>query len=196
MKNIKTYESFFDFFKKKNYDPVSIRHILDCLLPITDSEGDIKSWSKGDVVDGMFVEESQLGGGKSDHDEFLDYIIRDARHADTGGLEIRNNIAYFKMQYAQREWNDGRMLRNGQTWQGISDDEMASIMKECQETLEGFDCKMTFFIGRGVSEGRSWDTEFSDFSKMIEKTVNKMESGKECIRNITVKIEALGGFEN
>ena len=196
MKTIKTYEGFFDFFKKKNYDPVSIRHILDCLLPITDREGDIKSWLSGYDLDGIFADESQIVKSKSDHDGFLNNVLRDARRADTGGLEIIGNVSYFWMQYAQREWNDGRMLRNGQTWQGISDDEMSSIMKECQETLDGFDCKMTFFIGRGVGEGRSWDTEFSDFSKMIDKTVNKMEYGQECVRNITVKIEALGGFEN
>jgi hypothetical protein len=68
-------------------------------------------------------------------------------------------------------------------------------MKECQETLEGFDCQMTFFIGRGGDEGRTWDTEFSDINKMVEKTVKRMEYGKDCIRNITVKIKALGGIE-
>jgi hypothetical protein len=68
-------------------------------------------------------------------------------------------------------------------------------MKECQETLEGFDCQMTFFIGRGSNEGRTWDKEFSDINKMVEKTVKRMEYGKDCIRNITVKIKALGGIE-
>jgi len=40
-------------------------------------------------------------------------------------------------------------------------------MKECQETLDGFDCKMTFFIGKGVDEGRTWDTEFSDINQPL-----------------------------
>jgi hypothetical protein len=79
----------------------------------------------------------------------------------------------------------------------ISDDEVNSIMKECQETLEGFDCQMTFFIGRGMSEGRSWDTEFSDINKMVNKTVKNVQYGSNvnCIRNIIVKIKALGGIE-
>jgi hypothetical protein len=69
-------------------------------------------------------------------------------------------------------------------------------MKECQETLDGY-CKMTFFIGKGVDEGRTWDTEFSDINKMISKTINKLDYSytRDCVRNITVKIKALGGIE-
>jgi hypothetical protein len=74
-------------------------------------------------------------------------------------------------------------------------------MKECQETLEGFDCQMTFFIGRGGDEGRTWNTEFSDINKMILKTIHRIEGGRvpydrDCVRNITVKIKALGGIES
>ena len=37
MKNIKTYEGFFDFFKKKSkYEPVSMENITDCLLDLID----------------------------------------------------------------------------------------------------------------------------------------------------------------
>ena len=56
---------------------------------------------------------------------------------------------------------------------------------------------MTFFIGRGMSEGRAWDTEFSDINKMVNKTVKNVQYGSnvDCIRNIMVKIKALGGIE-
>ncbi len=195
MKNIKTYEGFFDFFKKKNYDPISIRQILDCLLPITDCES-IKSPLNGDRPDGIFVQRDKIVK-QSDHDQFMDDMLRG--DADTGGLEISGNVAYFRLQYCPNNWNDGRYGRTGSDWSGISDDEVNSIMKECQETLEGFDCQMTFFIGRGDDEGRTWDTEFSDINKMVEKTVKRMEYRyyvvEDCVRNITVKIKALGGIE-
>jgi hypothetical protein len=191
MKNIKTFEGFFDFFKNKNYDPISIRQILDCLLPITDCDS-IKSPLKGDRPDGIFVDRSDVVGKQSDHDQFMDDMLR---RNDTGGLEISGNIAHFNLQYCPNSWNDGRYMQQGSDWSGISDDEVNSIMKECQETLEGFDCQMTFFIGRGMGEGRVWDTEFSDINKMVEKTVKRMEYGKDCVRNITVKIKALGGIE-
>ena len=199
MKNIKTYEGFFDFFKKKNYDPITIRQILDCLLPITDCD-DIKSPLKGDRPDGIFVSQDVIIGRKSDHDQFMDDMLR-RNAADTGGLEISGNIAYFKLQYCPNSWNDGRYMQQGSDWNGISDDEVNSIMKECQETLEGFDCQMTFFIGKGSDEGRTWDTEFSDINKMILKTIHRIEWGRvpyarDCVRNITVKIKALGGIES
>jgi hypothetical protein len=198
MKNIKTYEGFFDFFKKKNYDPISIRHILDCLLPITDCES-IKSPLNGDRPSGIFVDRSDVVGKKSDHDQFMNDMLRG--DVDSGGLEISGNIAFFNLQYCPNSWNDGRYRRAGADWSGISDDEVNSIMKECQETLEGFDCQMTFFIGRGGDEGRTWNTEFSDINKMILKTIHRIEGGRvpyarDCVRNITVKIKALGGIES
>jgi hypothetical protein len=198
MKNIKTYEGFFDFFKKKNYDPISIRQILDCLLPITDCDS-IKSPLKGDRPDGIFADRSDVVGKQSDHDQFMDDLLR-RNAADTGGLEISGNISFFNLQYCPNSWNDGRYRRAGADWSGISDDEVNSIMKECQETLEGFDCQMTFFIGRGGDEGRTWNTEFSDINKMILKTIHRIEGGRvpyarDCVRNITVKIKALGGIE-
>ena len=171
MINLKTYEGFFDFFKKKNYDPISIGNLLDCLLPLTDVEK-IKSDLTGNTTDGIFTsietvtkEEYSLG------------------RSDMGKFYVGENILFFHMQYSPVEFG------------AISDDEVNSIMKECQETLEGFDCQMTFFIGRGMSEGRAWDTEFSDINKMVDKTVKKMQYGKDCIRNIIVKIKALGGIE-
>jgi len=182
VKNIKTYEGFFDFFKKKNYDPISIRHILDCLLPLTDVEK-IKSDLTGNTTDGIFtstetVTKEEYSSGRSDMGKFY----------------VAENIFFFHLQYSPVEVK-GNLI--GVEFGAISDDEVNSIMKECQETLEGFDCQMTFFIGRGMSEGRSWDTEFSDINKMVNKTVKNIQYGSNvnCIRNIIVKIKALGGIE-
>ena len=195
MKNIKTFEGFFDFFKNKNYDPISIRQILDCLLPITDCES-IKSPLKGDRPDGIFVGRDRIVKGSLSFDQDYEDLMNDMlRRNDTGGLEISGNIAFFNLQYCPNSWNDGRYLRAGSDWNGISDDEVNSIMEECQETLEGFDCQMTFFIGKGSDEGRTWDTEFSDINKMIDKTIKRMDNEYNGVRNITVKIKALGGIE-
>lgn len=94
------------------------------------------------------------------------------------GLKIiGDNIATFKLQYSPNK---------------ISDNEVSDILKNCQAYLSGFDCKMTFFMGRGKSEGTTWDKEFSDLNKMVNQTVNRMKYGKDCIRNITVKIKSKG----
>ena len=188
MINLKTYEGFFDFFKKKNYDPIPINHLLDCLLPLTDVEK-IKSDLTGNTTDGIFTsietvtkEEYSLG------------------RSDMGKFYVGENILFFHMQYSPVEVRRNYPMNyyyNGVEFAAISDDEVDSIMKECQYTLEGFDCQMTFFIGRGGDEGRSWDTEFSDINKMVNKTVKNVQYGSnvDCIRNIMVKIKALGGIE-
>jgi len=198
MKNLKTFEGFFDFFRKKNYDPISINHLLDCLLPITDNEK-IKSDLTRNTKDGIFPSYEVVAGGKN-------YIYFPKRFTDNGFYFVSSdsknfseenrlnevpNILFFHLQYSPD--NISSFLRGD--WSGISDDEVNSIMKECQETLEGFDCQMTFFIGRGGDEGTSWDTEFSDINKMVDKTVKRTEYSKDCIRNIIVKIKALGGIE-
>ena len=194
MINLKTYEGFFDFFKKKNYDPISINHLLDCLLPLTDVEK-IKSDLTDNTTDGIFPSYETTTGSKK-------YIYFPKRFTDNGFYFVSSdsgdsevpNIFFFHMQYSPVEVR-GNLI--GVEFGAISDDEVNSIMKECQETLEGFDCQMTFFIGRGMSEGRSWDTEFSDINKMVNKTVKNVQYGSNvnCIRNIIVKIKALGGIE-
>lgn len=180
MKNLKTFEGFFDFLKKKNYSKAKIQDILDCLLPLTDNES-IKSDLNGNVTDGIFhTIRSQM------------FSAYDCGRTDNGKFYVDENIFFFHMQYSPISHNYNYINNH---WIGISDDDVNNIMKECQDTLEGLDCKITFFIGRGVDEGRSWDTEFSDINKMVDKTVKRMEYGQNCVRNITVKINCLGGIE-
>lgn len=195
MRNLKTYEGFFDFFKKKNYDPISINQLLDCLLPLTDNDK-IKSELNGDRLSGIFPSDDYVFKNNtlsldSEHEKFINDALRDAGLINHR-LDIRGNVIAFKIQYSPIATDS--YLRN-QTWSGISDDEVDSIMKECQEILEGFDCQMTFFIGRGGDEGTSWDKEFWSVKTMVDRTVKRMDYGQDCIRNITVKIKALGGIE-
>jgi hypothetical protein len=200
MINLKTYEGFFDFFKKKNYDPIPINHLLDCLLPLTDVEK-IKSDLSDNTTDGIFPSYETTTGSKKYiyfpkrfTDNGFYFVTTDSKNfSEENRLSEVPNILFFHLQYSPV--NTSLFLRGD--WSGISDDEVNSIMKECQETLEGFDCQMTFFIGRGMSEGRAWDTEFSDINKMVNKTVKNVQYGSnvDCIRNIIVKIKALGGIE-
>ena len=201
MINLKTYEGFFDFFKKKNYDPISIGHLLDCLLPITDNDK-IKSELNGDRLSGIFPSDDYVFKNNtlsldSDHEKFINDTLRDAGLINHR-LDIRGNVIAFKIQYSPVEVRKNYPMNyyyDGVEFAAISDDEEDSITKECQETLEGFDCQMTFFIGRGGDEGTSWDKEFWSIKTMVDRTVKRMDYGKDCVRNIMVKIKALGGIE-
>jgi hypothetical protein len=173
MNKLKTYEGFFDFLKKNSKRDVTISEIIDCLYDIHD-ESRIKSEINEDnkPSSGIFHELSDIVDSRDNID----------------GLKIMGDIATFKIQYSPNDyssfgWNN---------FKGISDDEVSTILKNCQNHLSKYDCEMTFFIGKGLGlEGTTWDTEFSDLNKMIKKTVNKTEY-KDCIRNITIKIKANG----
>jgi hypothetical protein len=175
MNKLKTYEGFFDFLKKNSKRDVTISEIIDCLYDIHD-ESRIKSEINEDnkPSSGIFHELSDIYHNDINKSEGITVIGKD--------------IATFTIQYSQNDyssfgWNN---------FKGISDDEVSTILKNCQNHLSKYDCEMTFFIGKGLGlEGTTWDTEFSDLNKMIKKTVNKTEY-KDCIRNITIKIKANG----
>jgi hypothetical protein len=54
MKNIKTYEGFFDFLKKKRLTKVSFDEIMECLYDLTD-ETRIKNELNGVDLNGIFA---------------------------------------------------------------------------------------------------------------------------------------------
>lgn len=205
MKNLKTFEGFFDFFKKKKkYDSISIEHVMDFLLPIIDCDY-IKSDLKRDTIDGIF--------GNGCYTDYVNIIGNESYYSDKIHIEdgcfhmiktwdqYRNtpkdttNIIFFHLQYSPvKVYNP---LHNIEV-EPVSDDKVDEIIKEIQYNMDGI-CKVTFFIGYGVREGWASDKEFSDIKTMIEKTVNKSQTTVEIIersiRNITVKIEAPGGIE-
>lgn len=191
MNNLKTYEGFFDFLKKKKWDSISIEHVMDFLLPITDCE-EIKSDLTANTVSGIYTEPSHIIGNKS---YFSDKIyIRDGWfHIIKTWDQFRKtpkdmtNILFFHLQYCPVEMN---CFLNGIEFSPISDEKVDDIMKELQYDMDGI-CKLSFFIGFGRDEGRSYDKEFSDIKSMIKKT----SPGNQKIRNIIVKIEAPGGIE-
>ena len=84
MRNIKTYEGFFDFLKKKktkDFPPVSISEIEECLYDISDSDK-IKSKLNGHQTslhwtprkDVVFKRNNSLSLA-SDHEDFIDDFI-------------------------------------------------------------------------------------------------------------------------
>ena len=56
MKNIKTYEGFFDFLKKKEKKAVSFDEVMECLYDLTD-ESRIKNELNDARFDGIFADE-------------------------------------------------------------------------------------------------------------------------------------------
>jgi hypothetical protein len=197
MKVIKTYEGFFDFFKKKEKrEPVQLDELIECLYDLTD-EHRIKNELNGDRFDGIFADEDVVFKKRSSmgledgHDAFMnDELYRDKN------FKVRKNAIAFEMIYNPSE---------------ISDSEVNELLLDCRSKLEIYDCKISFFIGWGRAgfryqnpfykkalnsrhdEGYSSDKEWSDFMTMIDKTV-KRSPFPQRPRNITIKIESPSGF--
>jgi hypothetical protein len=169
---IKTYEGFFDFLKKKN--KVTFDDVIECLYDLTD-EHRIKNQLNfllhgRNSLSGIFY----YGKGLNHNDIMNDELYRDKP------FKIRGNSITFNMIYFPNE---------------ISDNEVNELLLDCKLKLKMYDCEMSFFIGWGDDEGGSSDKEWSDFLRMIGKTVMSPEFVFPQIqRNITVKIKSPSGF--
>ena len=179
MKNIKTYEGFFDFLKKKEKKVVSFDEVMECLYDLTD-ETRIKNELNDARFDGIFADEDRVVFKKRSSmslDDDWDAFMNDELYRDKH-FRIRKNAIAFKFTYNIDE---------------ISDAEVNELLLDCKSKLEIYNCETSFFIGWGRSEGGASEKEWSDYLKMISKTVEikKYPPGH---RNITVKITSPGGF--
>lgn len=136
MKHVKTYEGFFDFFKKKHKpEPVSLEDIRECLYDITDESRILNACSDFDkinhIVDRFFATDREIFGPKNledQHEDFMDDML--GLNDNPYGFHIKRNIISFKISYNNIE---------------ISDQEVGEILDNCKHSIESFDCKVDFF---------------------------------------------------
>lgn len=178
MKTIKTYEGFFDFLKKKEKKAVSFNEVMECLYDLTD-ETRIKNELNDARFDGIFASDDIVFGKNGDVIRLRNCLImRLGIHQTTVNRSLKSSAVAFEFTYNTDE---------------ISDEEVNELLLDCKDKLEIYNCKTSFFIGWGRSEGSSSDKEWSDYLNMIHKTVEKIKYPPGH-RNITVKITSPGGF--
>jgi len=123
MSKIKTYEGFFDFFKKKDKSTISISLIRDCLYDIID-EHRIKSQLNGFTnftytFNNDIIFNIKRGLSLStDHDDLMDeyFPSQYPYNSYSGEFSIKNGIVSTTIQY------DPKI---------ISDKEVNDIIEEC-----------------------------------------------------------------
>ena len=179
MKTIKTYEGFFDFLKKKEKVKVTFDDVMECLYDLTDEtriQNELNGRRRFDGIfasDDIVFKKGSSGSLADDHDAFMnDELFRDKN------FKIRRNAIAFEFTYNTDE---------------ISDAEVNELLLDCKSKLEIYDCETSFFIGWGRSEGGASDKQWSDYLKMISKTVERKKYPPGH-RNITVKITSPNGF--
>ena len=126
-------------------------------------ESRIKNQLNGVKLDGIFADIDDLDNKPS-------YIEKN--------FTVTGNVITFNFIYNPNE---------------ISDKEVNELLLDCKSKLEIYDCETSFFIGWGRSEGGSSDKQWSDYLKMISKTVERKKYPPGH-RNITVKITSPNGF--
>lgn len=180
MNKIKTYEGFFDFFKKKEKSgSISIDQIKDCLYEIMD-ESRIKSQLNGYRGFGIMADHDLVFKVKrglslsTDHDDLMDELFpsRYPPYSYSGEFSIKNGIVATTIKYDPSE---------------ISDKEVSDILEECSYRLNSHRCKVSYFIGWGTSEGGSSEKEWTNFMSMIDKTIKRTIYPNR-YRNVTIKI--------
>lgn len=200
MKNIKTYEGFFDFFKKKEKKPpVKLDEVMECLYDLTD-EHRIKNELNGDRFNGIFVDaryvfkrKPSMGLG-DDHDALMNDVLqslrvyRDRHFSLSSDHSSSNNAISFRIIYTTYGGFQDENYASK-----ILDSEVNELLLDCKSKLEIYGCKLSFFIGWGSSEGSTDDREWTDFMKMIDKTI-KRSTFPQRPRNITIKITSPSGF--
>jgi hypothetical protein len=166
MKNIKTYEGFFDFLKKKkNLEPVYLEDIKECLYDITEDEPRIKNSLDGNV-DGIFKSYDEIFGIKNGRS--IEYY---------GSMDhIKDNMIAVRLTYNLNE---------------ISNEEVKRLLEICSSKLRTYDCVATFYLSYGRDEGRTDDKEYKSVDKLFN-AINKYYSWSVRQRNpnIAMKITA------
>lgn len=174
MKNVKTYEGFLDFFKRKpkSAQPVYMDDIKECGY---------------DFLHDNRIEvfmDRRPGGIKHDYDDIfgikrgmsLTHDFEDLMN-DTLGLppNVRDNkmIIEFRYTLLSEDKNaysgvSGIQTRQQEGDKAISRNEMSEMLKDFADKLETLDCKASFYLAWGYDEGRTDDKEYKNIDKLMD----------------------------
>jgi len=174
MKNLKTYEGFFDFFKRKpkSTEPVYMDDIKECGY---------------DLLHDTRIEvytDRRPGGIKHDYDDIfgikrgmdLTHDYEDLMN-DMLGLppNVRDNKMVIEFRYTLLSDDknaysgvSGIQMRHQEVDKAISRNEMSEMLKDFADKLETLDCKVSFYLAWGYDEGRTDDKEYKNIDKVID----------------------------
>lgn len=179
MNNIKTYEGFLDFFKKKKSvsEPVYLEDIVHCLHDLTDEKrikcslNDIDSTGGLGDVKTYFVSDDRVFGIKPSLSLDNDY---EQLMNDELGLPnyIKDNIMLVKFYYIDEY---------------INTEDVRKIVEDCSSKLSFYDCKVSFYFDS--------NTEYKSIDRLFKKMNSIVWGDYEKEFYITMKIVALSDIK-
>ena len=190
MKNIKTYEGFFDFLKKKkkvNNEPVYIDDIKECLLDLTEDPR-VDHSLDGPLHVGVFNTYNDVFNVKSSLSFDSDY--EDLANNVLGLPEyIKYNMMAVRIRYNRER--DAELLKTKQNDRGtVSDDELKRLLSICESKLKTYNCEVSYYLAWGDYLGKYNPNEFKTIDKLFN-AINKDKDHQDVFSpNITIKITA------
>jgi len=162
MKNVKTYEGFLDFFKRKpkSTEPVYMDDIKECGFDLLhDSKNRIDVYT-----------DRRPGGVKHDYDDIFGIkrgmdSTHDYEDLMNDILELPPNVRDNKMIIEFRYYLSGD--------KGISKNEMSEILKEFVDKLQILNSTASFYLSWGYEEGHIDNKEYKNIDKMLDVIYKK-----------------------
>jgi hypothetical protein len=159
MKRLKTYEGFFDFFKRKpkSTEPVYMDDIKECGYDLLHDDR-VSAFAHGEIPGGI--------------GPYLDEILGVKKRNDsTKFRNVRGNMMIIQFRYTLL--SEGKDSYSGlhnqqQKDKAISRNEMSEMLKDFVDKLQTLDCTASFFLAWGYDEGRTDDKEYRSVDKAID----------------------------
>jgi len=166
MKNVRTYEGFLDFFKRKpkidkSAPPVYMDDIKECGYELLHNNK-IESYAHGEIPGGIGPNIDEIFGVKRG--------ISSNDHEDAANLfrNVRGNMMIIQFRY---NVDTGQRLASHRN---VSKEEMTELLNDFTGKLESLDCKASFFVSWGMYEGYVDDREY----KTVDKLMSVIEKAK------------------
>lgn len=172
MKNVKTYEGFLDFFKRKpkSTEPVYMDDIKECGYDFL-HDNRISTYVDGSTPGGIGHDFDDIFGIKRGMDLTHDY---EDEFGETP-RNIRGNMMIIQFRYTllSEDKNaysgvSGIQMRHQERDKAISRNEMSEMLKDFVDKLQTLDCTASFFLAWGYDEGRTDDKEYKNIDKVID----------------------------
>lgn len=175
MKNVKTYEGFLDFFKRKpkSTQPVYMDDIKECGYDFL-HDNRIATYVDGTAPGGIGPEFDDIFGIKRGMDLTHDYedLMNDTMNLPRN---VRGNIMIIQFRYTllSEDKNaysgvSGIQTRHQEGDKAISREEMSEMLKDFADKLETLDCKTSFYLAWGYDEGYADDKEYKNIDKVMD----------------------------
>ncbi len=168
MKNLKTYEGFFDFFKRKpkSTEPVYMDDIKECGYDFL-HDNRISTYVDGTTPGGIGHDFDDIFGIKRGMDLTHDY---EDEFGETP-RNIRGNMMIIQFRYVlyrhlkHTDWgNQAEILPQ----ECVSRSEITEMLMDFTEKLKSLDCVASFFLAWGYDEGSTDDKEYKSIEKMMD----------------------------